>query len=529
MAEQLEELCGNISLSEGERTGITITEGEIQEARVQGGRCLVGRLWMSRRVNKEAFKEVLTRAWRITRGVIFKELNDNIWLFEFEEVDDLRRVLEGRPWSFDRQMLVINEFDGKTPPAQMAFKHSLFWVQVHDMPLLCMTKGIAVKIGESLGRLEDVDFAGDGPGWGRCVRIRVELELAKPLERGRALRLDGKSYWVSFKYEKLPMFCFECGRIVHGEKGCPIPRRQRLSSTEDMKQWGVGLRADDGRRRGNGGRSAYSAHEGRPFSHTEDAGADGGDWRAGSMAMGPSGFSGTPGNGAQQLRGVASGTSLSGDSGHLRTANAGADRGPTRRGDALFGNTEYDGKQGENEGAVVGDVLEQISFNHGDNVVHYDENVGASRSTNVHAGDSHVDFSHTTNVHAGNLTALSEGSGAHSGDHDGAVETVEQGVGAWVPHTTGVACTPMETAHSTMFGAIVPGSIRNWKRTARQGSGPVAPVGMVYSDTKKRKVNLFGQAGGSTRGRKRNKRVEVAAAAETQELAVAETQPRHQL
>jgi hypothetical protein len=96
--------------------------------------------------------------------VVFKELDDNIWLFEFEEVDDLRRVLEGRPWSFDRQMLVINEFDGKTPPAQMAFKHSPFWVQVHDMPLLCMTKGIVVKIGESMGRLEDVDFAGDGPG-----------------------------------------------------------------------------------------------------------------------------------------------------------------------------------------------------------------------------------------------------------------------------------------------------------------------------------------------------------------------------
>jgi hypothetical protein len=63
MAEQLEELCGNISLSKGERTGITITEGEIEEARVQGGRCLVGRLWLARRVNKEAFKEVLTRAW----------------------------------------------------------------------------------------------------------------------------------------------------------------------------------------------------------------------------------------------------------------------------------------------------------------------------------------------------------------------------------------------------------------------------------------------------------------------------------
>ena len=128
MAEQLKELCGNISLCEGERAGITITDGEIEEVRAQGGQCLVGRIWMARKVNKDAFKVVLTRVWRLTKGVIFKELDDNIWPFEFEEVDDIRRVMDGRPWSFDRQILVLNEFDGKTPPPQMAFKHSLFWV-----------------------------------------------------------------------------------------------------------------------------------------------------------------------------------------------------------------------------------------------------------------------------------------------------------------------------------------------------------------------------------------------------------------
>jgi hypothetical protein len=46
----------------------------------------------------------------------------------------------------------------------MVFKHSPFWVQVHDMPLLCMTKGIAAKIGESIGKLKEVDLAGDEAG-----------------------------------------------------------------------------------------------------------------------------------------------------------------------------------------------------------------------------------------------------------------------------------------------------------------------------------------------------------------------------
>jgi hypothetical protein len=153
---------------------------------------------MGRKVNKEAFKTVLSRIWRILNGVIFKELDDNIWLFEFEDADDMLRVLARRPWSYDRQILVINEFDGTIPSSQMAFNHSSFWVQIHDMPLLCMTKGIGMKIGGSMGRLLDVDLAGEGAGWGRCLRIRVEIDLSKPLERGRALKLEGKSHWVIF-------------------------------------------------------------------------------------------------------------------------------------------------------------------------------------------------------------------------------------------------------------------------------------------------------------------------------------------
>jgi hypothetical protein len=92
MADQLEKLCGNISLTDRERVGLMITEGEVDEVRAQGGRCLVGRIWMGRKVNKEAFMSVLTRIWRTLGGVIFKELDDNIWLFEFEDVDDMRRV-----------------------------------------------------------------------------------------------------------------------------------------------------------------------------------------------------------------------------------------------------------------------------------------------------------------------------------------------------------------------------------------------------------------------------------------------------
>lgn len=142
---------------------------------------MVGKIGAEQHINKEAFKIILSRIWRTISPVVYKEVQDTIWLFEFAESVDKKRVIEGRPWSFDRYILVLDEFDGSIPPSQIKFTHSLFWIQVHDIPLFCMNKAVGLRIGESMGMLEDVDVAGDGVGWGRCLQLRVAINLQKPL------------------------------------------------------------------------------------------------------------------------------------------------------------------------------------------------------------------------------------------------------------------------------------------------------------------------------------------------------------
>lgn len=244
MDDDLERMCSKISLTNGEKIGINVSEGDVVDIREKSKNCLVGKLWTEKPVNKEAFKTVLSRIWRLAGRVVFKELQDNCWLFDFSTKDDKRRVLEGRPWSFDRHALVLKAFDGKTAVSQMRFTHSPIWIQVHDMLLLCMNRGVGLKIGASLGEIVDVDVAGDGSGWGRCLRLRVVINLFIPLERGRALEFEGKSHWVTLKYEKLLMCCFHCGRIVHERQGCPIRKNQRVNVDEGEKKWGTWIRAD---------------------------------------------------------------------------------------------------------------------------------------------------------------------------------------------------------------------------------------------------------------------------------------------
>ena len=56
----------------------------------------MGRIGEEKKVNKEAFKDVLSRIWRIVGSVTFKEVQDNVWVFEFKEVEDKNRVMAGR-------------------------------------------------------------------------------------------------------------------------------------------------------------------------------------------------------------------------------------------------------------------------------------------------------------------------------------------------------------------------------------------------------------------------------------------------
>jgi hypothetical protein len=256
MEDLIESMSGGLKLSEGERIEITISETDIADLRGRSERCLLGRLMSDRRIQKEAFKTLMSRLWKTVEAVTFKEIQDNLWLLEFPNREDKGRVLEGRPWLFDRSLLVLKEIDENTPPSHMEFSNALFWIQLHDMPLTCMNREVGMRIGRSLGTVEDIDVTGDGVGWGRCLRIRVSIDITKPLERGRAIVLNGKSTWISLKYEKLPQFCYHCGRIYHADKVCPNKSSFRINEEGPARPWGVWLRADDLRFRKEGSSSS---------------------------------------------------------------------------------------------------------------------------------------------------------------------------------------------------------------------------------------------------------------------------------
>lgn len=93
-------------------------------------------------------------------------------------------------------------------------------MQIHNLPLAAMSQEVGLQVGRRLGVVHEVDVDREGLGWGRCLWVRVDIELSKPLMRGKMLSIGGKKTWLPFKYERLQNFCFKCGIVEHVEKEC---------------------------------------------------------------------------------------------------------------------------------------------------------------------------------------------------------------------------------------------------------------------------------------------------------------------
>jgi hypothetical protein len=212
MADDMTMLWKNFSLTEEEGVEVEIRSDVLEEAALKEQVCAIGKLLADRYVSKEIVRSAMIRFWKPTGYVSFKVLGTNIFLVEFEHEWDKVRIMEGRPWLFEGYVF----------------------------SLACMCQKVGLQIGATLGEVEEVETNDEGFGWGEYLRVRVKLDLSKPIPRGRRLKLQGETIWVIFKYERLPRFCFLCGLVQHGERGCEKCRGPK--NQEAAPQFGPWLR-----------------------------------------------------------------------------------------------------------------------------------------------------------------------------------------------------------------------------------------------------------------------------------------------
>lgn len=69
--------------------------------------CLVGRFLMNRTIDFQAMQNRMASLWQPGRGVHVKELDPNLYIFQFYHEVDLERMVEGSSWTFNGVPLIL--------------------------------------------------------------------------------------------------------------------------------------------------------------------------------------------------------------------------------------------------------------------------------------------------------------------------------------------------------------------------------------------------------------------------------------
>lgn len=182
--------------------------------------------------------------------MLFKDLGFSIMLAEFSFGRDKEHVRREVPWSFDKCLVLIRVVYGKQQAHQMEFTKALFWVCLHDLPLRAQSEYMGRQIGGSIGEVVKVDFEEDNYAWGEFMRVWVNIDISKPLLLGKNVNVGvDKPCWIWFSYERLPNYCYQCGRIDHGYRDCMHgAQTTNMLTGDDLEKFSYGqwLRASNG-------------------------------------------------------------------------------------------------------------------------------------------------------------------------------------------------------------------------------------------------------------------------------------------
>ncbi|TXG54012.1 hypothetical protein EZV62_019268 [Acer yangbiense] len=238
-------LCASLSIPERDGPVQILEESLRFEAINRLSLCLAGKILSNKTVNKEAFMRVIGKIWQVREGFEIESVTGNIFTFHFKREEDRQRVISGGPWSFDNALMVLEKPEGKGTIESIQFLQAEFWVKIHQVPILCMTRKIGFFLGRLIGEVLEVDGGNSGEAGGKFMRVRVRIKINQPLKRCIRLDIlgDGVESLMILRYERLPNHCFKCGMVDHNTNECQSKEhRPVINGVEDLP-FGIWLRA----------------------------------------------------------------------------------------------------------------------------------------------------------------------------------------------------------------------------------------------------------------------------------------------
>lgn len=181
----------SLSSKEGEKMDL------LKNRKIQGF-ALTAKFFSRRSLNVDVVARTFQPLWRTSRDFHASDAKHNYVVFTFELDEDVEKVLMGKPWSFDRHLVVFRRYDGSIPVQDLHFERVSFWVQIHHLPFSHLTEEITFNLGETIGPIIKTRDASELKG-GKVMRVRVSVNILEPICRGERVTFGQNSEgWIIF-------------------------------------------------------------------------------------------------------------------------------------------------------------------------------------------------------------------------------------------------------------------------------------------------------------------------------------------
>jgi len=216
----LDSLLQHLEIREDEEQGIVLEEN-LEELKAEARWTVLAKVSSPKAFSHAAFIANMKYAWGLAKEASFKAIEENLFVIQFSCLGDWRKVMDEGPWIFRGHAVLLEEYDGVTKPSKVEFKTLSIWARVYDLPTGFRTENIGRQLGNKIGKFLKMDLDEEFSGWRDFLRIRVKLDVEKPLTRVVFISVGaGKCEPFRVKYEKLPKFCAVCGLLGHVETEC---------------------------------------------------------------------------------------------------------------------------------------------------------------------------------------------------------------------------------------------------------------------------------------------------------------------